>query len=425
MYHFGRVCMISKINSIVRERGKIIPVAISKYKINRLFILFLVLILNCCHPALKKEATTPEETLIPVNFFYPDFVDDMDLESFGRAAEKNLEYLNRVPPDQVFKYGSREFNRDQIIDSQEALLEILKNSHDPKELKKKIKKNFLVYRAAGRIGEKEVLFTGYFEPVYDARLIPDEEYKYPIYCLPKDLVKIDLSLFKDRYKGESIIARLDGNKVLPYYTRSEIENQKILENKNLEIAWLKNPIDVAFLQIQGSGRLRMADGSYISVGYDSSNGRPYKSIGKYLIDKEYMTAEDMSMQGIRSYLTMHPDILADTLNFNPSYIFFRVLEDGPLGNIGVTLTPGRSIALDSMLFPKGAICFIKSEKPVENSNGEIERWEKFSRFVFNQDTGGAITGAGRADIFWGSGKYAKLAAGHMQHEGELFVLIKK
>ena len=270
-----------------------------------------------------------------------------------------------------------------------------------------------------------MLFTGYFEPVYDARLSPDDEYKFPIYSLPEDLIKIDLSLFKDKYKGENIVARFEEKQVLPYYTRMEIESRKILENRNLEIAWLKDPIDVAFLHIQGSGRLRVADGGLLSVGYQSSNGRQYKSIGKYLIEKEYMTKEEMSMQGIRSYLSMHPDILEDTLNFNPSYIFFRVLENGPLGNIGVPLTPGRSIALDSRLFPKGALCFIRSEKPVDNSDGEIEKWEKFSRFIINQDTGGAIKGAGRADIFWGSGKYAELAAGHMKHEGDLFVLIKK
>jgi membrane-bound lytic murein transglycosylase A len=360
-----------------------------------------------------------------VSFFYPDFLDDMDLESLEKAAANNLEYLDRLTRDYTFRYGKNEYSRDEIIESQRKLLDILKNTGEQKEIKKKIKKNFTVFRAAGRFGKKEVLFTGYFEPVYDARKTPDDEYKFPIYTLPEDLIKIDLSLFKDRYKGESIIARLEENQVLPYYTRMEIENQKILENRNLEIAWLKDPIDVAFLQIQGSGRLKLADEGFIYVGYISSNGRTYKSIGKYLIEKGLMTKEEMSMQGIRKYLSMHPDIVKDILNYNPSYIFFRVLEKGPIGNIGVPLTPGRSIALDSRIFPKGALCFIRSEKPVENGNGEIEKWEKFSRFIFNQDTGGAITGAGRADIFWGSGKYAELAAGHMQHDGELFVLIKK
>ena len=349
----------------------------------------------------------------------------MDIGSFEQAAEYNLEYLNRLKPEYMFKYGPDEFSRDQVIASQKTLLDILKNSKGPKEIGKKIKKQFTLYRAAGRAGNKKILFTGYFEPVYDARRTSDDEYRYPIYRQPDDLIKVDLSLFRDKYKGESIVARIDGKQVLPYYSRMEIEDQKILDNKNLEIAWLKDPIDVAFLQIQGSGRLKMVDGSFLSVGYDSSNGRRYKSIGQYLIENECMTKEEMSMQNIRSYLSLHPEILNDTLNYNPSYIFFRVLDRGPLGNIGVPLTPGRSIALDSRLFPKGAICFVKSEKPVEDSNGEIEKWEKFSRFMINQDTGGAITGAGRADIFWGSGDYAELAAGHMKQEGELFVLIKK
>lgn len=383
------------------------------------------MILNSCQPALQEEAGTPEETLIPVRFFYPDFFDDMDLGSLEQAAENNLEYLNKLAEDQTFKYGPHEYTRDQVIESQRALIQILKNTRGAKEINKKIKKHFLLYRAAGRVGNRKVLFTGYFEPIYEARITPDDNYKFPIYSLPEDLIKIDLSLFKEKYEGESIIARIEDKQVLPYYSRMEIENQKILENKNLEIAWLKDPVDVAFLHIQGSGRLQMNGGDFLSVGYQSSNGQSYKSIGKFLINNEYMTKEEMSMQGIRQYLSMHPDIVDDTLNYNPSYIFFRILERGPLGNIGVPVTPGRSIALDSRLFPKGALCFIRSEKPVEKSTDEIEKWEKFSRFMINQDTGGAIKGAGRADIFWGSGEYAEFAAGYMKHEGELFVLIKK
>ena len=381
--------------------------------------------LNCCHPALQKTAVTPEEALIPIHYFYPNFLDDMDFESLEQAAENNLEYLSRVTQGQTFQYGPHEYNRDHVIETQRMLLNILKNTQNQKEIKKKIKKEFLLYRATGRVGKKEVLFTGYFEPIYEARLFPDDNYRFPIYSLPEDLIKIDLSLFKDKYEGESIIARIEEKQVLPYYSRMEIENQKNLKDKNLEIAWLKDPLDVAFLHIQGSGRLQLEDGNLLSLGYHSANGRPYKSIGKYLIDMEYVTTEEMSMQGIREYLSMHPDILDDTLNYNPSYIFFRILDKGPLGNIGVPLTPGRSIALDKRLFPKGALCFIKSEKPVKGNNDEIEKWEKFSRFMINQDTGGAITGAGRADIFWGSGEYAELAAGHMKQEGELFILIKK
>ena len=194
---------------------------------------------------------------------------------------------------------------------------------------------------------------------------------------------------------------------------------------NLEIAWLKNKIDLAFLHIQGSGRLSLPDGKTIVVGYNASNGRPYRSIGRYMLEKGFITRKQISMQTIKSYLNEHPEVLNEVLNHNPSYVFFQVLETGPLGNIGVPLTPGRSIALDSAIFPKGALGFISCQKPVLNTKGDIVKWVKFSRFVFNQDTGGAIKGAGRADIFWGRGHHAETAAGHMKHEGELYILISK
>jgi len=144
-----------------------------------------------------------------------------------------------------------------------------------------------------------------------------------------------------------------------------------------------------------------------------------------MLDREYLTPETMSMQNIRRFLSEHPELTDEILNQNPSYVFFRTLENGPLGNINVPLTPGRSIALDARLFPKGALAFISCQKPVVNDRGEIVDWVNFSRFVLNQDTGGAIRGAGRADLFWGSGDYAEIAAGHLKHEGELYILVKK
>jgi membrane-bound lytic murein transglycosylase A len=171
--------------------------------------------------------------------------------------------------------------------------------------------------------------------------------------------------------------------------------------------------------------VNLPDGTTISVGYDASNGRPYRSIGRYMLDEGLMTREEMSMQAIRKYLFEHPEILDEVLNHNPSYVFFDIREKGPLGNINVVLTPGRSIALDSRLFPKGALGFISCKKPVLDSEGKIIEWIDFSRFVVNQDTGGAIRGAGRVDLFWGSGDYAQLSAGNMKHEGDLFILIKK
>ncbi|MFC1891255.1 murein transglycosylase A, partial [Thermodesulfobacteriota bacterium] len=304
-------------------------------------------------------------------------------------------------------------------------LELIQKTPDPKELNRLVKKEFKLYRAAGRTGNRHTLFTGYFEPIYQASLTRNKTFKYPIYRKPDSLITIELSDFNRKYGGDKIVARIEGDKVLPYYTRKQIEFKNILRNKGLEIAWLRDTVDVAFLHIQGSGRLTLPGGKMLSVGYHASNGRPYQSIGKYMLDKGYLDREEMSMQSIRKYLRTHPGVINRVLNYNPSYVFFRKRENGPFGNINVPLTPGRSMALNSRLFPKGALCFISTDKPVVDKDGKITEWVGFSRFVMNQDTGGAITGAGRADIFWGSGQYAEIAAGHLKHEGELYILIKK
>ena len=261
--------------------------------------------------------------------------------------------------------------------------------------------------------------------MYEARLKPDSVYRYPLYRKPDDLTTVDLSAFGSRFKNQKIIGRIEGKDFVPYYSRMDIDEKKVLKGRGLEIAWLKDPVDVAFLQIQGSGRLILQNGEIISAGYSAKNGLPYRSIGRYMIEKGYLAKEEISMQAIREYLKRHPEAVRDVLYYNPSYVFFRRLEKGALGNIGVPLTPGRSIALDSNLFPKGALGFVICKKPVVDSTGGVKEWREFSRFVLNQDTGGAIKGAGRADIFWGNGPYAEVAAGHLSHEGELYILIKK
>lgn len=378
-----------------------------------------------CYPVLKKEAQQPEEALRPARFFSHTFGDDMDPDSLILAIRRNLEFLDRLNPGTVFHYGPHEFTLRQVRESQEAFLDLLSKRLDAGQLSREIKKKFLVYRATGRVGDASVLFTGYYEPVYEGSLASDETFRYPLYGLPDDLMRIDLSLFSEKFKGESIVARIEGKKVQPYYSRYQIDAERVLEGKALEIAWLKDPLDVAFLHIQGSGRLRLRDGKELLVNYRASNGRPYRSIGRYMIEKGFLAREGMSMQAIRKYLTEHSEVLNEVLNYNPSYVFFQQVEKGPLGSLGVLLTPGRSIALDSRIFPKGALGFISCQKPLVNDRGDIVSWTPFSRFVLNQDTGGAIKGAGRADIFWGSGPYAELAAGHLQHEGELYILIKK
>ena len=398
-------------------------------KVRKFFTLALVLLILAtflsCHPFRKKEAQRPEEALKQVRFFFPKFSDDMDRESLIQGVRRNIEYLDRLAPETVFHYGPHNFSCQQVRESQEAFLDLLSRGLDAEQLSREIRKKFRVYRATGREGNGRVLFTGYYEPIYEGRLVRDEVFRYPLYRLPSDLIRIDLSLFGEKFKGESLVARIDGKKVQPYFSRSQIEGEKVLDGKGLEIAWLKDPLDVFFLHIQGSGRVRLPEGKDLLVHYQASNGRPYRSIGRYMIDKGFLAREEMSMQAMRRYLTEHPEVRDEVLNQNPSYIFFQKVETGPWGSLGVLLTPGRSVALDPKLFPKGALGFISSRKPLVNDQNEITGWIEFSRFVLHQDSGGAIKGAGRADIFWGSGPYAELAAGHLQHEGDLYVLIKK
>jgi membrane-bound lytic murein transglycosylase A len=378
-----------------------------------------------CTPVLKKEAQQPEEALRQVRFFLPRFHDDMDIGSMSLALRRNIEYLDRLDPETVVHYGPDDFTIQEVRESQEAFLDLLSKGLDPDRLSREIRKKFRVYQATGRVGDRRVLFTGYYEPIFEGSLVPDGNFRYPLYRQPDDLIKIDLSLFSEKFKGENIVVRIEGKKVLPYYSRHQIESERVLEGKGLEIAWLKDPLDVTFLHIQGSGRLRLPDGREILVQYQASNGRPYQSIGKYMIEKGFLLPKEMSMQAMRKYLNENPDVLNEVLNYNPSYIFFRKAENGPLGSLGALLTPGRSVALDSKIFPKGALGFISCQKPLINNDGEIIGWTKFSRFVLNQDTGGAIKGAGRADIFWGSGPNAELTAGHLKHEGNLYILISK
>ncbi|MFC1884029.1 murein transglycosylase A [Thermodesulfobacteriota bacterium] len=378
-----------------------------------------------CYPVLEKEAMRPEHALKQVHFFYPPFKDDSNFDSLRLAIERNLIYLERLDPSYAFKYGKDEFSVTEVMDSQRFFLSLIKKNSDPLQLEKDIKKHFRVYRATGRAGDSNVLFTGYFEPVFEGRLVQDDVYKYPIYAKPDDLLSINLSLFSNKYKGQRIFARIEGKEVFPYFSRYQIEMEKALKGRNLEIAWLKDPVDIAFLHIQGSGRIKLPDGTSICVGYAAKNGRPYHSIGKYLIDKGYISWEQMSMQAIRKTLGDNPEIVEEVLNQNQSYIFFRILDDLPIGSINIPVTPGRTIALDRNLFPRGGLGFIVCQKPIIDDEGNILEWIEFSRFVLNQDTGGAIKGAGRADIFWGKGLYAEIAAGHLKHEGELYMLVKK
>jgi membrane-bound lytic murein transglycosylase A len=307
---------------------------------------------------------------------------------------------------------------------QNFLLIVENETLSPAQKIKQIDREFEFYRSVGSDGKGKVLFTGYYEPTLSCRTASDEVYKYPLYKKPGDIVEIDLTLFGNDFPRNKLLARIEGRKVLPYYSREEIDRKQALQGRDLEILWCNDLVDIAVLQVQGSGKADLGDGNVVSILYDGQNGRPYKSIGKYLLDRGAITQENKSMPAIREYLRAHPDEVTQVLNQNPSYVFFRMDMGPSLGNISVPLTPGRSIATDAKLFPKGALAFIETTKPALE-NGAVKEWLPFSRFVLNQDTGGAIRGAGRVDLFWGQGSEAELSAGYMQQEGKLYFLLRK
>ena len=387
--------------------------------------IIIFLIIGGCYPLVKKEVKEPANALTKVKYFWPKFQDDMDMDSLSLAINNDLKYFNRLRDDTLFTYGPDEFIAEHVRKSLKTFLSIFKQGTDSKKFSQYLRKNFYLYKVPGFWGSKKVLFTGYFEPIFDGSLERDSIHRYPIYRRPDNLFTIHLGLFRPELSGQRIMARIQGNRLVPYYTRKDIMENNILEKKNLEIAWLKDPLDIAILQIQGSGMIKLPSGQIIRVGYSASNGHPYKSIGRYMIDNGYITSDNLSLQAIRSFIKQNPDIKDEILNYNPSYVFFRLLDRGPVGNIGVPLTPGRSIAVDDRLFPKGALVYIRCQKPIMGKDGNIIGWVPFSRFLLNQDTGGVIKGPGRADIFWGSGQYAELAAGNLKHKGEMYFLVKK
>ena len=394
------------------------------FKCTLLLTVALAAILCGCPAPIKKP---PEE--VPMvrltRFSYPDFHDDLELNGLEHSILKSLEYLERVPPNRTFTFGQDRFNAAHLKKSLQHFRNFIQTNPTDKEIKDLIRSDYLVYQSIGRDQMGEVLFTGYYEPHLSGRLDKDEEFKYPLYALPTDLMKIDLSAFGEKYKGQSIVGRFTDRTVVPYFERREIEEENALVGRAEALVWVKDPVDVFFLQIQGSGKIFLDTGEVINVHYHGSNGRPYRSIGTLLIAEQKIPREEMSMQRIRSYLQAHPEEMASVFNYNPSYVFFRIEPEGPLGSLNVLLTPGRSIALDRRIFPHAALAFIQTQKPVVKSSGQIDRWTDCRRFVLNQDTGGAIRGPGRADLFWGNGPYAEIAAGHLAHVGELYFLILK
>jgi membrane-bound lytic murein transglycosylase A len=355
----------------------------------------------------------------------PPFADDMDPESLDSAIEKSLQYYRRAAGKGPFRMSDASVNISDLQNSLIALREILRSGDKDSVKQERIRETFDVYQSTGLDGRNTVLFTGYFESTVKGSLAKTERFKYPVYRPPADAITVNMSKFGEKYKSEQLVGRLKNAELIPYHSRGEIEEQCVLAGRNLEIAWVDDRVDLFFLHTQGSGKIELTDGNFLRIGYALKNGRPFQSISPYLLKTGKISPRENSYQEIKKYLKEHPEELTEILGQNESFIFFRIVGEGPVGAIEEILTPGRSIATDPDLFPKGALAFIRARKPILDKEGRAESWIPYSRFVVSQDVGGLIKGAGRVDLFCGSGTEAEMLAGSLKERGELFFLVKK
>ena len=264
------------------------------------------------------------------------------------------------------------------------------------------------------------LITGYYEPLLRGSRTRTASFAQPVLGVPPDLLTIDLSDVLPDLKNMRLRGRLQGNKVIPYYSRADIVGRE-KDYADRVLLWVDDAIELFFLQIQGSGRVKLPDGRLVRIGNADQNGHPYQSIGRVLIERGDLKPEQASMQGIQSWARANPDKLNDLLNSNPSYVFFREVpskgkdSEGPQGALGVPLTPGRSIAVDPRHVPLGAPVFLSTTYP--NTSTPL------TRLMLAQDIGGAIRGVVRADFFWGFGADAGAQAGRMKQSGQMWVLL--
>ncbi|MDH5637164.1 MAG: murein transglycosylase A [Nitrospinota bacterium] len=354
----------------------------------------------------------------------PSFADDMDIKSLTQAAERSFEYLSIINPATEFQFGQRIVTAPQMAFSIRRLMEIIQYERDPKRRAFMIRNEFDVFKGSGVTDGGNVLITGYYQPVMNVRRQKDETFRYPLYRAPDDLVQVDLGLFSDKLKGKRISGMVKNGRLEPYHDRRAIDGEGVLEARGLEVAWADDPFDVFILHIQGSGVLRYEDGEEKFANYATVNGHKYQSIGKKIIEEGKVPREKMSLQALRQWFRENPQELERNLFVNPSYVFFRVMDEGPFGSLGRILVDGRSAAFDHSLFPKAAMAWFMADIP-QAQDGMSAGVKRVGRFVFNHDQGGAIKGPGRMDLFFGKGRDAEAAAGMMKNPGQLYFLLLK
>lgn len=331
-----------------------------------------------------------------------------DRQTLLKSIDNSLRYLASPKAAQVYrKYGVPGITRDRVRRSLVRFRQLVLNSRSPAELQAAVKREFVFYKSVGRDEQGTVLFTGYFEPSYAASRTPSAEYRYPLYKLP---------------------ANFQGWKT-PHPTRTELEGEDGLGTKSRlrgsELVWLRDRLEAFLVQVQGSARLQLPNGKQMTVGYAGKTDYPYVSIGRELVKDGKLPLEGLTLQVLIDYFRANPAELSQYLPRNQSFVFFQETYGAPAtGSIGVPVTPERSIATDKSIMPPGALALINAPIPFSHASGQLET-RMVNRYVLDQDTGSAIRGAGRVDIFMGTGSKAGDRAGMINGTGELYYLLLK
>jgi len=385
--------------------------------VRRLLALALCLpVLAACvprAPAPPPPALADKLVLQPAGFAdLAGFADDRVAEALP-ALRRSCDRIARVP-DLGIAGGAEDWRQPC------AEIAALR-AGDDSGLRTVLQRHFAVALATNN-GNADGLFTGYYEPTLQGSRSPGARHTVPLLARPGDLVTVDLGQFRDSLKGQRIAGRVEGGALRPYATRGEIEAGALKERAQ-PIAWVTDPVDAFFLHIQGSGRVELAEGGVMRVGFAAQNGHPYVAIGRSLVQRGALKQEEVSMQSIRAWLAANPGEARGLMQENPSYIFFRELTgEGPLGAQGVALEPGRSLAVDRAHLPLGIPVWLDATQP-DADPSKPDR--PLRRLLVAQDTGGAIRGPVRGDVFWGHSREAAEIAGRMKHRGRYYLLLPK
>jgi len=368
-----------------------------------------------CRPHVPPKAEVPRAAYLEPagSRAFSTVFDDGDQVSLVQALDHSISYYRRRDPAEIIEMGGLGFSASAMLRSLERLRYVVAYSSSAHGLRDALAEAFSAYRVTVSEG---VLFTGYYHPLIAGSLRPDELYKYPIWGRPVDLVSFSLRDFCAECPPLLAAGRVDGARLLPYFSRAEIE-EGALARRARPIAWARDPLDVLFLQIQGSGSLVLPDGRRVGLAFAGSNGFPYRSIGRRLVEIGKLSLADSSAQAVRRYLAEHPEEAKDLINYNPRYVFFSFSPAPVTGSLGVPLTPGRSIAADPAYYAPGVLAFVRTRRYEPSSR----RYAPLGRLVLHQDSGAAIRGPARVDIYWGEGEEAETIAGRQRSRGEMLV----